>query len=134
MAETLELELVTPERQLIKEQVEEVQIPGKDGYLGVLPGHAPLLTELGTRFMYYVTGGRRWYFALHGGFAEVLPDRVRVLANAAERAEEIDVERARRALERAQQEMMNPSIGVDPAAALSAAARAEARLEAAAHQ
>ena len=134
MAETLELELVTPERQLIKEQVEEAQIPGKDGYLGVLPGHAPLLTELGTGFMYYVAGGRRWYFALHGGFAEVLPDRVRVLANAAERAEEIDVERARRALERAQQEMMNPSIGVDPAMALSAAARAEARLEAAAHQ
>ena len=96
MAETLELELVTPERQLIKEQVEEAQIPGKDGYLGVLPGHAPLLTELGTGFMYYVAGGRRWYFALHGGFAEVLPDRVRVLANAAERAEEIDVERARR--------------------------------------
>ena len=134
MAETLELELVTPERQLIKEQVEEAQIPGKDGYLGVLPGHAPLLTELGTGFMYYVAGGRRWYFALHGGFAEVLPDRVRVLANAAERAEEIDVERARRALERAQQEMTNPSIGVDPAMALSAAARAEARLEAAAHQ
>ena len=134
MAETFELELVTPERQLIKEQVEEAQIPGKDGYLGVLPGHAPLLTELGTGFMYYVAGGRRWYFALHGGFAEVLPDRVRVLANAAERAEEIDVERARRALERAQQEMMNPSIGVDPAMALSAAARAEARLEAAAHQ
>jgi F-type H+-transporting ATPase subunit epsilon len=131
MAETFELELVTPERQLIKEQVEEAQIPGKEGYLGVLPGHAPLLTELGTGFMYYVIGGRRKYLSIHGGFAEVMPDRVRLLANGCERAEEIDVERARRALERAQQDMMNPSLGVDPAVALSAAARAQARLEAA---
>ena len=134
MAETFELEMVTPERQLVKEQVEEAQIPGKEGYLGVLPGHAALLTELGTGFMYYVCGGRRRYLSVHGGFAEVLPDRVRLLVDAAERAEEIDVERARRALERAQQEMMNPSLGVDPAAALSAIARAEARLQAAAHQ
>ena len=134
MAETFELEVVTPERQLVKEQVDEAQIPGKEGYLGVLPGHAALLTELGTGFMYYVTGGRKKYLSIHGGFAEVLPDRVRVLADACERAEEIDVERARRALERAQQQMMNPSLGVDPAAALSAIARAEARLQAAAHQ
>ena len=134
MAETFELELVTPERQLIKEQVEEAQIPGKEGYLGVLPGHAPLLTELGTGFMYYVVGGRRRYLSIHGGFAEVLPDRVRMLADGSERAEEIDVERARRALERAQQEMMNPALGVDPAAALNAMARAQARLDAAAHQ
>jgi F-type H+-transporting ATPase subunit epsilon len=134
MADTFELELVTPERQLIKEQVEEAQIPGKEGYLGVLPGHAPLLTELGTGFMYYVAGGRKKYLSIHGGFAEVLPDRVRVLANACGRAEEIDVERARRALERAQQEMMNSSLGVDPAAALGAMARAQARIDAAAHQ
>jgi F-type H+-transporting ATPase subunit epsilon len=133
MADTFELELVTPERQLIKEQVEEAQIPGKEGYLGVLPGHAPLLTELGTGFMYYVAGGRRRYLSVSGGFAEVLPDRVRLLVNASERAEEIDVERARRALERAQREMVDPSLGVDPAVALSAAARAQARIEAAAH-
>src|SRR5437868_14071978 len=132
MAETFELEVVTPERQLVKEQVQEAQIPGKNGYLGVLPGHAPLLTELGTGFMYYVVGGRRHYLSIHGGFAEVLPDRVRLLANGSERAEEIDVERARRALERAQHEMMDPSLGVDPAAALNAMARAEARLQAAA--
>jgi F-type H+-transporting ATPase subunit epsilon len=132
MAETFELEVVTPERQLVKEEVEEAQIPGKEGYLGVLPGHAALLTELGTGFMYYVAGGRRRYLSIHGGFAEVLPERVRLLANGSERAEEIDVERARRALERAQHEMMNPSLGVDPAAALNAIARAEARLQAAA--
>jgi F-type H+-transporting ATPase subunit epsilon len=134
MAETFELEVVTPERQLVKDQVEEAQIPGKEGYLGVLPGHAPLLTELGTGFMYYVVGGKRYYLSIHGGFAEVLPDRVRLLANGSERAEEIDVERARRARERAQREMMNPSLGVDPAAALNAIARAEARLAAAAAQ
>jgi F-type H+-transporting ATPase subunit epsilon len=134
MAETFELEVVTPERQLVKDQVEEAQIPGKEGYLGVLPGHAPLLTELGTGFMYYVVGGKRRYLSIHGGFAEVLPDRVRLLANGSERAEEIDVERARRARERAQREMMNPSLGVDPAAALNAMARAEARLQAAAAQ
>jgi F-type H+-transporting ATPase subunit epsilon len=134
MAETFELEVVTPERQLVKEQVEEAQIPGREGYLGVLPGHAPLLTELGTGFMYYVVAGKRRYLSIHGGFAEVLPDRVRLLANGSERAEEIDVERARRALERAQSEMMNPALGVDPAAALNAIARAEARLQAAANK
>jgi len=134
MAETFELELVSPERQLLKEQVEEAQIPGKEGYLGVLPGHAPLLTELGTGFMYYVVGGRRRYLSVNGGFAEVLPDRVRLLVDTAERAEEIDVERARRALQRAQEQMMNASLGVDPAMALSAIARAQARLDAAAHQ
>ena len=134
MADTFELELVTPERQLLKEQVEEAQIPGKEGYLGVLPGHAPLLTELGTGYMHYTVGGRKRYLSIHGGFAEVLPDRVRILADACERAEEIDVERARRALERAQHEMQDASLGVDPAVALSAAARAQARLEAAAHK
>jgi F-type H+-transporting ATPase subunit epsilon len=134
MAETFELEVVTPERQLLKVQVDEAQIPGKNGYLGVLPGHAPLLTELGTGFMYYVVGGKRTYFSIHGGFAEVLGDRVRMLANGCERAEEIDVERARRALERASQELENPALGVDPAAALAAIARAQARLDAAAQR
>ena len=134
MADSFELELVTPERQLVKERVEEAQIPGKNGYLGVLAGHAPLLTELGTGAMYYVIGGRRRYLSLAGGFAEVQPDHVRILADASERAEEIDVERARKARERAQQQLSNPASGADPAATLSALARAEARLEAAAHK
>ncbi len=134
MAETFELELVTPERQLVKDHVEEAQIPGKNGYLGVLAGHAPLLTELGTGFCYYVIGGKRRYLSIAGGFAEVLPDRVRILANASERAEEIDIERARKARERAQEQLVNPALGVDPAVALAAIARAEARLETAAHK
>jgi len=132
MAETFELEVATPERELVKDQVEEAQIPGKNGYLGVLAGHAPLLTELGTGFMYYVIGGKRRYLSITGGFAEVLSDRVRILADASERAEEIDVERARQARERAQQQLLNAALGVDPAAALAAIARAESRLEAAA--
>jgi F-type H+-transporting ATPase subunit epsilon len=134
MAETFDFEIVTPERPLLKEQVEEAQIPGKNGYLGVLPGHAPLLSELGTGYVYVVIGGKKTYFSVHGGFLEVLPDRVKVLANAAERADEIDVERARRAMEKAQQELVNPALGVDPAAALASIARAQARLDAAAQQ
>ena len=134
MADTFELELVTPERRLVKEQVEEAQIPARNGYIGVLAGHAPLLTELGAGACYYTSGGKRYYFALAGGFAEVLPDRVRILADAGERAGEIDVERAHKARERAQEQLVNPALGVDPAVALEAIARAEARLEAATHK
>ncbi len=134
MPEMIQLEVATPERLLVQEQVEEAQIPAKNGYIGVLPGHASLLAELTTGFMSYNAGGRRWYLALHGGFVEVLPDRVRVLATVAERAEEIDVERARRALERAQEQMIIPALGVDPAVALAAVGRAQARLEAASHR
>ena len=135
MAETFELEVVTPERQLVKEQVEEAQIPGKEGYLGVLPGHAPLLTELGTGFMYYVTGGKRRYLSdprrLRGSAAGPC-----AAAGKRQRARGGDRRGARPAgaLERAQHEMMNPALGVDPAAALNAIARAEARLQAAAQK
>lgn len=134
MADMFELEVATPERLLVHEQVAELQVPAKNGYIGVLPGHAPLLAELASGYMYYAAGGRRWYMAVHGGFLEVLADHVRVLATAAEKAEEIDVERARRALQRSQEESINPALGVDPAVALGAIARAEARLEAAAHK
>ena len=131
MAEDLELEVVTPERQLVQEKVPEVQVPGKDGYMGILPGHAALLGELGIGFLTYTIAGRRRMLAVHGGFLEVLDDHVRVLADAAERAEEIDVERARRALQRAQEQAINPAIGVDPAVALAALLRAQTRIAAA---
>lgn len=134
MAEVLTLEVVTPERLLVREAVTSVQVPAKNGYLGILPGHAPLLAELGTGFMNYETDSRRWYLAVHGGFIEVLPDRMRVLATAAERAEEIDVERAKSAMKRAQEQVFNPSLGVDPAFALDEMARAQARLDAAAQK
>ena len=134
MPDVLAIEIVTPERLLVREEVTAVQVPAKNGYLGILPGHAPLLAELGTGFLHFEAGGRRWYLAVHGGFLEVLGDRVRVLANAAERAEEIDVERARADMQRAQEQVFNPSLGVDPAFALDAMARAQARLDAAAQK
>ena len=104
MAELLELEIATPERQLVREEVTEVQLPGKNGYLGILPGHAALLSLLGTGFLNYVAGGKRRYLSVQGGFVEVQADHVRVLANVAERAEEIDVERAKKDLAQAQEE------------------------------
>lgn len=132
MPDALSLEIVTPERLLVQEDVTAVQVPAATGYLGILPGHAPLLAELGIGFLTFEGGGKRWLLAVHGGYLEVLANRVRILATVAERAEEIDVERAKAALKRAQDEMVNPSLGVDPAAALGAMARAQARLDAAA--
>jgi F-type H+-transporting ATPase subunit epsilon len=128
MADTLELEIATPERELVREQVDEAQIPGKTGYLGVLPGHAALLGQLGTGFLSYTQSGRKHYLSIAGGFLEVKDDHVRVLATIAEKAEEIDVERARQALERAQDRLAHPSLGIDPARALAAMERAMARL------
>ena len=134
MPDTLALEVVTPERLLVREDVSAVQAPAANGYLGILPGHAPLVAELGTGFLNFEAGGKRWYLAVHGGYLEILADRLRVLANAAERAEEIDVERAKAALKRAQEEILNSSLGVDPAFALHAIERAQARLDAAAQK
>jgi F-type H+-transporting ATPase subunit epsilon len=128
MADTLELEVATPERELVREQVSDVQVPGKDGYMGILAGHAPLLGLLGIGTLTYVSDGKKRYISIHGGFVEVLEDHVRVLADVAERAEEIDVQRARAALQRAQEEGLNPALGVDPGAALAAMMRAQARL------
>jgi F-type H+-transporting ATPase subunit epsilon len=132
MADMLSLEIVTPERLLVREDVTAVQVPAANGYLGILPGHAPLLAELGTGFLNYDAGGKRRYLAIHGGYLEILADRVRLLATGAERAEEIDVERAKAALKKAQEEMLNASLGMDPFAALGAMERAQARLDAAA--
>ena len=131
MADALELEVATPQRELVREKVTDLQVPGKDGYLGILPGHAPLLGLLGIGILSYVSAGTKRSLCVHQGFLEVLDDHVCVLADAAERAEDIDVDRARTALQRAREEEFNPAIGVDPGAALLAAARAEARLEAA---
>jgi F-type H+-transporting ATPase subunit epsilon len=128
MADTLELEIATPERELVRLPVSEVEIPGKSGYLGVLPGHAPLLGLLGTGTLTFVSGGTKRYLAVHNGFFEIIDDHVRVLANVAEAREEIDIERARQALKRAEEASFNPSLGVDPAAALEAMYRAQARL------
>jgi F-type H+-transporting ATPase subunit epsilon len=98
---SLELQIVTPDRAIVKEQVEEVEIPGVDGYFGVLPGHTPLLAALSVGELWYRKGQEKTYLAIAYGFAEVLPERVTILAQLAERAEEIEVERAEAALDRA---------------------------------
>jgi len=90
----LTLEIVTPDRALVTEEVDEVQLPGTEGYLGILPGHTPLLTNLKVGQVWYRKGTEKFYLSVAFGFAEVLPDRVRLLARIAERAEEIDVTRA----------------------------------------
>ena len=90
----LALEIVTPERSILHDSVDEVEIPGADGYFGVLPGHTPLLASLQVGQLWYRKGTEITYLSVAFGFAEVLPDRVRLLARIAERAEEIDVTRA----------------------------------------
>jgi F-type H+-transporting ATPase subunit epsilon len=102
IATSISLHVVTPERQLLQETVDSLQLPGRDGYLGILPGHAPLITELGYGELTYQLGKELRHLTVMGGYAEVLADRVTVLAEVAERAEEIDVDRARAAKERAE--------------------------------
>jgi F-type H+-transporting ATPase subunit epsilon len=114
-----QLEVVTPERHLVREQVSELQLPGRNGYLGILPGHAPLITELGIGEMIYKKGTESFHLSVIHGFAEVLGDRVIVLAEIAEAAEEIDPERARAARERAEKRLSqtgNPDMDWERAA------------------
>lgn len=125
MAATIELEIATPERQLVRESVTDVEIPGKGGYLGILPGHAALLGLLGAGTLTYTAGGGKQYLAIQGGFMEVSENHVRVLADIAEPAAEIDVARAQADLVRAQAE----ETGADPETALKAAALAQARIQ-----
>jgi F-type H+-transporting ATPase subunit epsilon len=128
--DSIQLVVVTPVRQLFSESVTEVQLPGADGYLGVLPGHAPLITELGIGELTYRTaGGQTGLLAVIRGFAEVLPDRVSVLAETAERAEEIDINRAREALKRAQELIAKGGENLDWDRASAALQRALVRIQ-----
>src|SRR5437764_13234309 len=102
MANSFQLEIVTPDRLVVKEAANDVQIPGTSGYLGILPGHAPLITELAVGEITYRNASGAHHLAVAGGFAEVLPDKVTILAEVAERPGEIDVARAQQAKERAQ--------------------------------
>jgi F-type H+-transporting ATPase subunit epsilon len=129
---TIELQVVTPERHVLSEDVESVEMPGQDGYLGILPGHAPLLTEMGLGILTYRKGSETRSLTVMGGYAEVLPNRVIVLADASERAEEIDRSRAQAALDRAKANMPGANATeADWEAANRALARARVRLEAA---
>jgi F-type H+-transporting ATPase subunit epsilon len=129
MAEgSIDLTIVTPERAIVHEHVDELQIPGAGGYFGVLPGHAPLFSELKVGEVGYRRGNRWSYVALAWGFAEVLPSEVRILAETAERAQDIDVERAKRAKQRAEQRIAQGGTEIDYKRALESLARAVMRL------
>jgi F-type H+-transporting ATPase subunit epsilon len=134
MADTFQLEIVTPEKMVVRDSAEEVQIPGKNGYLGVLPGHAPLITELSTGELSYRNGGQTHRFAVAWGFAEVLPDRVTVLAESAERAAEIDVARAQSDKKQAEEHLASGKTEEDFTKAEAELKRAETRLEVAQHK
>lgn len=129
MTDTFQLEIVTPEKMVVRDAAEEAQIPGRNGYIGVLPGHAPLITELGAGEISYRSGGRENRFSVAWGFAEVLPDRVTVLAETVERAEEIDVTRARQSLARAEEALKSAQSEEDFANATGKIQQAQARLE-----
>lgn len=132
MADTFEIEIATPERLLAREKVIRAQIPAKEGYIGVLPDHAPLLSELGIGAMTYTTpDDHRFSLAVCGGFLEIYDNVVRVLTDIAEKAHEIDVTRAERDLKHAQEAIINPALGMDIASALIAVRHAQARIDAA---
>jgi F-type H+-transporting ATPase subunit epsilon len=124
----LTLEIVTPERPLVHETVDEVTLPGVEGELGILPGHTPLLTVLKVGVLSYRQGDERGYVAVANGFAEALADRVTVLAQMAERAEEIDAAKARTAQERAEQRLSAGGPQTDLDAARESLAKATTRL------
>jgi F-type H+-transporting ATPase subunit epsilon len=135
MAETtlpteIRLDIVTPDRLVAQDAVTAVTIPGKNGYLGILPGHAPLLTELASGELEYTSGGATHTLAVNWGFAEVLGDRVIVLAESCERCEEIDMARAEKAKTRAEERLKRfDDPEVDMERARKALSRAMARLE-----
>ena len=131
MADTFQLEIVTPDKLVVKDVAEEMQIPGKNGYLGILPGHAPLISELSVGEISYRNGGDTHYLCVAWGFAEVLPDKVTILAETAERGEDVDCERAEKAKERAEKRLASSDPQVDVQRAQDALARANARLDAA---
>ena len=129
MAETFQLEIVTPEKVAVRTSAEETQIPGTNGYLGILPGHAPLITELAIGEITYRDGSTTHHLAVAWGFAEVLPDKVTILAETAERADEIDLNRAQQAKQRAEEEFKTAGTEEEFTHAENDLKRAEVRLQ-----
>ena len=125
----IDLTVVTPERSIVHEQVDELQIPGAAGYFGVLPGHAPLFSELKIGEVAYRQGDRWFFLSVAWGSVEVQSDHVRILAETAERAHEIDVDRATRAKQRAEQRIAKGGTDIDYARALVALERALIRIQ-----
>ncbi len=125
----LQLQIVSADRALVNEQVDEVEIPGADGYFGVLPGHTPLLALIGAGELWYRKGSETHHLSVAFGFAEVQPDRVIILAEIAERADEIDVARAEAARKRAEQRIMGATIEIDAERARVALLKSLIRLQ-----
>jgi F-type H+-transporting ATPase subunit epsilon len=125
----LTLEIVTPDRSVVADKVDEVQIPGAEGYFGVLPGHTPLLAMLKVGELWFRKGGEKYYLSIAFGFAEVLPDRVTILAELAERADEIDVARAEAAKRRAEERIAKAAPDVDFERARIALVKSVVRLQ-----
>ncbi len=132
MDESFRLRIVTPYREVVMEEVGEAQVPGKEGYLGILPGHAPLISELKVGEIIYRQGSQSTHLAVSGGFVEVLPDQVTILAATAEKANEIDVARAQAAKEQAEKLLRSAERDVDNDQAAIALQRALIRLQVAA--
>jgi F-type H+-transporting ATPase subunit epsilon len=125
----IDLQIVTPDRLLVREQVDEVEIPGSDGYFGVLPGHTPLLASLAVGELWYRQGSEKTFLSIAYGFAEVLPESVTVLAQLAEKADEIDIARAEAALKRAQERLAQPASDIDYERARAALTKSLVRLQ-----
>ena len=125
----IDLEIVTPDKLLVREQVDEVEIPGSEGYFGVLPGHTPLLASLAVCELWYRKGQEKTYLSVAFGFAEVLPERVTILAQIAERAEDIDPARAEEARKRAEARLVQPKAEVDYERARAALVKSLTRLQ-----
>jgi len=129
MPDTFQLEIVTPEKMVVRDSAEEVLIPGRNGYLGILPHHAPLITELGAGEINYRRDDQVHRFSVAWGFAEILPDRVTVLAETVERASEINVSRAEDDLRKAEDSLKSSNTEEASAAANAKISRAQARIE-----
>jgi F-type H+-transporting ATPase subunit epsilon len=128
MAETIQLEIVTPERLVVSEAADYIEIPGATGYLGILPGHAPLITEVAPGELTYRNGNQTKRLAVAWGFAEVLQTKVTILAESAEKAEEIDTGRAEAAKRKAEAELQKSGLAINEEAQ-EALQRAQARLD-----
>jgi F-type H+-transporting ATPase subunit epsilon len=129
MPDSFQLEIVTPEKLVVRDSADVVHIPGRNGYIGVLPGHAPLITELGAGEISYRSGAQTHHFSMAWGFAEVLPHRVTILAETVERADEIDVKRAQESLSKAEESLKSAHSEEDFDKYLGKMERAQARLK-----
>ena len=132
MAQTFHLRIVTPTQQIVREETEEMQVPGKEGYLGILAGHAPLLSELKIGEITYRQGKELRHLAVSWGFVEVLPEQVTILAETAEKSYDIDVSRAQASKERAERRLSHPDSDTDFDRATVAFHKALSRLQVAA--